>query len=34
MKKKWDALLFLVILAIGSLSLLVIFSIDKNLAAN
>lgn len=34
MKKKWDALLFLVILAIGSLSLLVIFSIDKNLALN
>ena len=32
MRKKWDVLLFLIILAIGSLSLLVIFSIDKNLA--
>lgn len=34
MRKKWDILLFLVILAIGSLSLLVISSIDKNLAFN
>ena len=34
MRKKWDILLFLIILAIGSLSLLVIFSIDKNLATS
>ena len=34
MRKKWDWLLFLTVLAIGSLSLLVIYSINKSLAAS
>jgi len=34
MKKRWDWLLFLLIIAIGSISLLIIFSINKTLATN
>jgi rod shape determining protein RodA len=34
MRSRWDLLLFLQILAIGAISLLIIFSINKNLATN
>src|SRR3972149_5754041 len=34
MRKSWDSSLFLIILALGSFSLLVIFSINRNLAAS
>lgn len=34
MRQRWDLLLFIQILAIGAISLLVIFSINKNLALN
>src|SRR3989344_1910686 len=34
MKKGWDWILFLLILSLGSLSLLIIYSINKNLAEN